>query len=67
MTKAVEWRVRPVTTFELVCSYYETNENGDAGGSEVLGTYGTEEQARHAMRVFQQDEGAQDLRKEATT
>lgn len=59
MAKEVEWRVREVTKFELVRSYYETHENGDnSGGSDTLGSYDTEEQAQYAMRVFKDAEAA---------
>lgn len=59
MTKEVEWKLREVTKYELVRSYYEVHENGgNSGGSTMLGTYDTEEQGRHAMRVFKDAETA---------
>jgi hypothetical protein len=57
MTMKVEWRLREVTRYELVRSY--SDEATRQGGIDTCGTYDTEEQGRHALRLFKDADGAE--------
>jgi len=60
MTEKIEWKLCPVTKYEVIRTYSKSGLRGEEGGAEMYGTFDTEDQANNAIRVFQQAEGMRD-------